>query len=90
MKKRFKRVIHFFGSFTRKNISTVEQAHKMGLIHDTNVFGDGINHNNCRSWWHDEYGNNFRCDSILVGGRDEVMAQIHKENPGLFIGKSKK
>jgi hypothetical protein len=56
----------------------------MGLTHDTNVFGDGINHQNCRSWWYDKYNNMYRCDELLKGGRDVVMEQIKKENPELF------
>jgi len=35
---------------------TCEEAVKKGYSFYRNVFGDEINHKNCRSFWTDEYG----------------------------------
>ena len=64
MKKLTSNIVHFLGCFTRKNIPTVEQAVKMELKHDKNVFGDEINRLDCRSLWYDKYDNLYRCDQL--------------------------
>ncbi len=84
MKNIISNYLHEFGSRTRKNIPTVEEAKKQGLKHYSNVFGDAINHVNCRSWWYDEYENMFRCDELLEGGRDIVMEDITRESHGII------
>lgn len=76
-----KRIKFWFRSF--KAIPTVVQAQEMNLTHYTNIFGDGINHLNCRSLWYDEYGNQYKCDELLDGGRDIVMDNLIKEHPEL-------
>ena len=76
------KIFFWFRSF--RKVKTVQQAQNMGLIHETNIFGDGINFTNCRSFWKDKYGHTYRCDELLENGRDIVMEQIQKEYPTLF------
>ncbi len=81
--EQIRRLAFWFRSF--KRIETVSQAKEMGLTHTTNIFGDMIIHQNwARSIWHDGYGNAYRCDELLPGGRDAVIEQLKKEMPELF------
>jgi hypothetical protein len=45
-----------------RKIPTTKQAIEMGLKHETNIYGDGINMTGCRSFWNDEYGRRFGCE----------------------------
>lgn len=56
------RIKCFFRSF--KTVKSVKDADKMELIFDRNIFGDAINHLNCRSLWKDEYGFTYRCSEL--------------------------
>ncbi len=69
------RIKFWFRSF--KLVPSVEIAHNMGLKHFTNVFGDGINHLNCRSLWSDKYNNSYRCSELL-------MEDLQIKYPALF------
>ena len=77
-----RRIIYWFRHL--KKLETVQQAQQMGLIHYTNVHGDGINLMNCRSIWVDEFDNPYRCGELLVDGKDLVMEAVKKEHPELF------
>jgi hypothetical protein len=35
-------------------ILTIEECKELGLVHSHNIYGDSINHLNCRSIWKDE------------------------------------
>jgi len=59
-----KRIIYYFRSF--KTLNTVAEAEKMKLYFRTNVYGDGINHLNCRSLWNDKYWNIYRCNELKL------------------------
>lgn len=59
-----KRIQYWFRSF--KMVKTVWQAQRMGLTHLNNVYGDGINHLNCRSFWEDEFKNVYRCEELYT------------------------
>lgn len=76
------KLYYWFRSF--KKVKTVEDAQKMNLVHVTNVFGDGINTMNCRSFWTDRYKNTYRCDELLKNGKDLLFEQIKNEHPTLF------
>lgn len=84
------RIYYFFKSLAwsiiGKKIPTIEKAIKMGLTHQTNIYGDGIIMTGyCRSFWLDKYGNTYGCSQLLDGGRDFVMDKIKEEHPELFI-----
>ena len=57
------KIYYWFKSFNK--IETINDAELMGLKFITNVHGDGINIYNCRSFWEDKYGNNYRCDGLF-------------------------
>lgn len=69
--KSLSNMFHFLGTLLRKNIPTVEEAQRRGLKHDSNVYGDAINHQNCRSWWTDKYGNFYRCDQLFIEDKND-------------------
>lgn len=68
-----------------KKVPTVEKAIEMGLTHKTNIHGDFINYLDYRSLWVDKYGNIYKCNHLLEGGKDLVMDSIKEEHPELFI-----
>ncbi len=83
----FKRISTFFTwliSIFKGKIPTVINAVEMGLIHTTNIYGDGINMTGCRSFWMDNYGRTFRCNQLLDGGNDWAIDSIKKEYPEMF------
>lgn len=41
-----------------------ERAKKLGLAHWVNVYGDRINHLNCRSIWIDNKGHEYRVEGL--------------------------
>ena len=45
-------------------IKTCEEAIGKGLKFDENVYGDGINIFNCRSFWYDEFNYRYRCAEL--------------------------
>ncbi len=57
-----KRIKYWFRSFS--TIETVKEAEKMGLTFKSNVHGEAINKFNCRSFWHDEFGNEYKCSQL--------------------------
>ncbi len=59
-----RRVKYWFRSW--RKINTVEAALSMGLTHRVNIYGDMINSANCRSFWVDEYGHVYRCESLYL------------------------
>ncbi len=82
-----KRVTTFFTWLIwlfRGTIPTTAKALQMGLTHETNVYGDGINMTGCRSFWNDAYRRRFRCDEHLPDGKDMVMDKIKKDYPEIF------
>ena len=58
-----------------------EQAIDWGLIHFRNIYGDEINHMNCRSIWCDDKDRFYRVKHIMLNetNYDEVMNQYQKE-----------
>lgn len=56
------RVIYWFRSF--KKLKTSDDAYRLNLHFIRDVFGDEINHMDCRSLWNDEYWNLCRCDEL--------------------------
>lgn len=46
-------------------ILTIEECKKLDLTHCHNIYGDRINHLNCRSIWRNEKGKSFRCHSLM-------------------------
>lgn len=61
--KRFLRFlkVNFFYRFI---IISSDKARLMNLEFYKNVYGDGINMHNCRSFWSDEYGFLYRCKDL--------------------------
>ena len=47
-------------------IVTPIQIRKYGLKHHSNIYGDGINHWNCRSIWKDDKGRVYKSDVLLT------------------------
>ena len=48
-------------------IKSKEIATNMGLLHDENIYGDGINMFNCRSFWYDPETNlRYRCSDLYL------------------------
>ncbi|MCK9575717.1 MAG: hypothetical protein WC979_02300 [Candidatus Pacearchaeota archaeon] len=43
---------------------TIDAAEKWGLSFHRNIYGDEINHLNCRSLWKDSYGNFHKCKEL--------------------------
>ena len=62
--KKIIRYITFFTYYIFHIIDTCEEAKRRGLMFDNNVFGDEINHCNCRSFWYDEYNLRYRCSEL--------------------------
>ncbi len=48
-------------------IETTDQAKEMGLKYVMNIYGDAINHYDCRSFWSNEFGHIYRCKQPLYG-----------------------
>lgn len=46
-------------------VLTIDECKKLNLTHCHNIYGDYINHINCRSIWRDEKGKSYRCESLL-------------------------
>ena len=46
-------------------ILTMKECMEMNLIHSFNLYGDGINMFNCRSFWKDEKGRLYRCENLI-------------------------
>lgn len=46
-------------------IKSKQDCIKRGLKFDENIYGDGINRFNCRSFWYDEFGFRYRCDELM-------------------------
>jgi|LakMenE01Jun11ns_1017448.scaffolds.fasta_scaffold9925806_2 hypothetical protein len=46
-------------------ILTIEECKELGLVHSHNIYGDSINHLNCRSIWKDEKDRTYRCESLI-------------------------
>ena len=49
-----------------KIINTCKKSEKRGLKFDNNVYGDGINMWNCRSFWYDEFSFRYRCAELYI------------------------
>lgn len=49
-------------------IPSCSEAKKRGLTFEENVYGDGINLFNCRSFWADEFGFVYRCAELYDPG----------------------
>lgn len=45
-------------------VLTIDECKKLKLNHCHNLYGDAINHFNCRSIWRNEKGKSFRCESL--------------------------
>ncbi len=54
----------FFSSLFFK-IDTCHDAIYKDLLFIRNVYGDEINHRNCRSIWEDKYGFQYRCNRLM-------------------------
>lgn len=46
-------------------ILSIEECQKFGLEFCHNIYGDNINHLNCRSIWRDKTGKSYRCESLF-------------------------
>jgi len=46
-------------------VITKEKAKELGLVFHRNVFGDEINHINCRSLWEDSYNRLYRVEELV-------------------------
>jgi hypothetical protein len=49
-----------------RKVKTAKKAEDMGLTWVVNIYGDRINHLDCRSIWVDEYDNAYRCDQLYT------------------------
>jgi len=58
--------IRFFLWDIFKVIPTIEIAEKRGLTFEQNVYGDGINRFNCRSFFYNKYGYRYRCAELRL------------------------
>ncbi len=47
-------------------IKTIELAKEKGMTFVTNIYGDAINHYNCRSIWKNKYNHIYRCAQPLL------------------------
>lgn len=47
-------------------VISIKQANEWNLIHVRNVFGDAINHYNCRSIWKDSKGRLYRVKQLFL------------------------
>jgi len=43
-----------------------EKAEEWGLTHFENIYGDAINHLNCRSIWKDNKGRSYRVEQLYI------------------------
>ena len=48
------------------SVLTIEECQKLGLEHSHNIYGDEINHLNCRSIWRGKKGKSYRCESLVI------------------------
>lgn len=55
-----KRIMCWFRAF--RKLKTVEDVKSLGLHFRRNIYGDEINHIDCRSLWSDDYLNIYRCN----------------------------
>jgi hypothetical protein len=46
-------------------VLTMDECIKLGLEFCHNIYGDEINHINCRSIWRDKKGKSYRCESLV-------------------------
>lgn len=47
-------------------VISIKQAKEWNLIHVTDIFGDAINHLNCRSIWKDSKGKRYRVKQLYL------------------------
>jgi hypothetical protein len=47
------------------NVITNDQAKEWGLTPHRNIYGDEINHLNCRSMWKDSKGRDYRVELLF-------------------------
>ena len=52
-------------------VISLERAKDLGLVFFRNVYGDEINHINCRSIWKDSKGRTYRVKSLYDEIRDK-------------------
>lgn len=45
-------------------VLTIDECKKLNLTFSHNIYGDIINHLNCRSIWRDSKGRSYRCESL--------------------------
>ena len=57
-----KRIISWLRAF--KKVRTVQDAELLGLHFQRNIYGDEINHLDCRSLWNDCYGNVYKIEEL--------------------------
>jgi hypothetical protein len=55
-------------------ILTLEECNSLNLRFSENIYGDEINHLNCRSIWRDEKGKSYRCESL-----EEQMFELEQQ-----------
>lgn len=60
--KIFKRLMLWFKK--EFGILTLEECKELNLEFSHNIYGDNINHLNCRSIWRNEKGKSYRCESL--------------------------
>jgi len=46
-------------------VLTILECQSLGLEHSHNIYGDAINHLNCRSIWRNKSGKSYRCESLV-------------------------
>ena len=66
--------ISFYCYHMFKVIKTCDEAEKRNLKFDENVYGDGINIFNCRSFWYDKYNLRYRCEELYI--KDKLDLKI--------------
>lgn len=56
----------FIKNLFAPSVLTIEQAQQKGLVFKCNIYGDAINHLNCRSIWTDENGKEYKVSSLFL------------------------
>ena len=51
-------------------VITIKEAESLGLSWNRNIYGDEINHLECRSLWVDSNDKVYRVDELLKNGRE--------------------
>ena len=63
-----------------------QRAKELGLRHWRNVYGDEINHLNCRSLWFDDKSRQYRVSHL----EDEFLKPMERKNPSNLLNERKK